>query len=70
MSFAPFFGGKRICLGKTFAETISKIISPSLLAHFDFEFEDPSYMTKEKPSNNLACLHEPVIMIKVKERNQ
>ena len=26
MSFTPFLGGKRICIGKTFAETSSKFI--------------------------------------------
>jgi len=31
MSFGPFLGGKRICLGKTFVETMSKIIGPSIL---------------------------------------
>jgi cytochrome P450 len=40
MAFGPFLGGKRICLGKTFVETISKIIGPSILGHFDFEFMD------------------------------
>lgn len=35
MAFSPFFGGKRICLGKTFAETVSKIVGPSLLGTFD-----------------------------------
>jgi cytochrome P450 len=38
--FGPFLGGKRICVGKTFVETISKIIGPTLLAHFDYEFID------------------------------
>lgn len=36
MAYSPFFGGKRICLGKTFAETMSKIIGPSLIGSFDF----------------------------------
>jgi len=26
MSFGPFFGGKRICIGKTFAESMAKCI--------------------------------------------
>ena len=38
MSFAPFFGGKRICIGKTFAETVSKIMGPALLGTFDFTY--------------------------------
>lgn len=40
MSFGPFLGGKRICLGKTFIETVSKIIGPTILQNFDFEFVD------------------------------
>jgi hypothetical protein len=40
MSFGPFLGGKRICLGKTFVESVSKIIGPTLLASLDFEFVD------------------------------
>mmetsp|Transcript_30638 Transcript_30638/g.30113 ORF Transcript_30638/g.30113 Transcript_30638/m.30113 type:complete len:229 (+) Transcript_30638:599-1285(+) len=38
MSFAPFLGGKRICLGKTFVETMSKIIGPTVIGTFDFKF--------------------------------
>ncbi len=34
MSFSPFLGGKRICLGKTFVDVVSKIISPSILSTF------------------------------------
>jgi len=67
MSFGPFLGGKRICLGKTFAETISKIIGPTILAHFDFEFKDPNMITGEKPVNHLIMLHAPVIMVTVSE---
>ena len=40
MAFSPFFGGKRICLGKTFAETVSKIFGPTLLGTFDFKFQN------------------------------
>ena len=43
MSFGPFLGGKRICLGKTFVETMSKIISPTLIHNFNFEFIDPKH---------------------------
>jgi cytochrome P450 len=45
MSFSPFLGGKRVCVGKTFAEAISKIEAPLLIANFDFEFVDKKYMT-------------------------
>jgi cytochrome P450 len=38
MCFNPFLGGKRICLGKTFAETTLKLTLPLYWHHFDFEF--------------------------------
>ncbi len=38
MTFNPFLGGKRVCLGKTFAETVIRFTLPILLYHFDFEF--------------------------------
>jgi cytochrome P450 len=41
MSFLPFFGGRRVCLGKSFAENMSKIVGPSLIGSFDFEFSKP-----------------------------
>eukprot|EP00351_Strombidinopsis_sp_SopsisLIS2011_P005270 CAMPEP_0116878832 /NCGR_PEP_ID=MMETSP0463-20121206/10587_1 /TAXON_ID=181622 /ORGANISM="Strombidinopsis sp, Strain SopsisLIS2011" /LENGTH=175 /DNA_ID=CAMNT_0004527457 /DNA_START=1007 /DNA_END=1534 /DNA_ORIENTATION=+ len=41
-SFAPFLGGQRICLGKTFAETVSKFVGPTLAHKYSFEFEDKS----------------------------
>ena len=62
MSFMPFLGGKRICLGKTFAEATSKIIGPSLIMNFDFEFVDKAMMTK-KPTNNLVNIQEPEIKV-------
>ncbi len=48
MSYGPFLGGKRICLGKTFAETVAKIVGPSLLYLFEFKFFDEKLMY-EKP---------------------
>jgi cytochrome P450 len=38
MSFSPFLGGKRICLGKSFAEIISRIIVPAIIYQFNFDF--------------------------------
>ena len=31
MAYGPFLGGKRICLGKTFGEMVSKITAPALI---------------------------------------
>ena len=56
MSFAPFLGGKRICLGKTFVEAISKLIGPTIIYTFDFEFVNEINKTY-KPDNNLMSMH-------------
>lgn len=66
MSFGPFLGGKRICLGKTFVETVSKIIGPTIVASLDFEFVDKDKSLR-KPANNMMSNHEPIVMVKVKE---
>jgi cytochrome P450 len=36
----PFMGGKRVCLGKTFAEVNIRITFPLLMYFLDFEFID------------------------------
>jgi cytochrome P450 len=46
-SWTPFNGGKRICFGKTFAESNLKFIATYLSQFFDFEFvEHEKYATK------------------------
>jgi cytochrome P450 len=45
MSFGPFLGGKRICLGKTFAEIVAKVVGTTLIHHLDFEFLDIIYLS-------------------------
>ena len=50
MSFGPFLGGRRICLGKTFAESILKCILPVILTQIDFEFDDKDLQYR-KPIN-------------------
>jgi len=40
LSFTPFMGGKRVCLGKTFAEVIIRFTIPILYHFFDFQFVD------------------------------
>ena len=39
-SFSPFLGGSRICIGKTFIESVSKLTLPTLLTYYKFEFCD------------------------------
>lgn len=53
MSYGPFFGGKRVCLGKTFAEMTAKIIAPALLWYFDYKFVNEDHY-KNKPAFNLS----------------
>jgi len=46
MSFMPFDGGNRICLGKSFAENAAKIMILSIFSKFEFEFKDHSNLGK------------------------
>ena len=43
-SFTPFMGGKRICIGKTFAEMVGRFVVPAILGKYEFEFVDPDMM--------------------------
>lgn len=65
-SFAPFLGGNRICVGKTFAETIAKYTGPSILGSFNFSFVDQEKYCDFKPMNNLISPVTPEIMVNVK----
>lgn len=46
---------------------MSKIIGPSILYNFDFEFVDKSLYTSKKPLNNTYCVREPSIMVTIKK---
>jgi len=54
ISFTPFIGGKRICLGKTFAEITTKFTVPLLYYHFDFDYVEPKHK-ESKPLYTLGC---------------
>lgn len=41
LSFTPFMGGKRVCIGKTFAELLVRFTMPLLYHHFEFELLEP-----------------------------
>lgn len=41
-SYSPFSGGKRICLGKTFAEQVFRFTLPMLFHYLDFDFGEAS----------------------------
>jgi len=69
-SFAPFLGGQRICLGKTFAETVSKITGPTLIHNFDFEFTEKKDNLDDidLPYNNLVATSEPEFQVYISNR--
>ncbi len=67
MSYGPFIGGKRICLGKTFAEIITKITGSTLSSMLNFEFLDRENNIY-KTGYSLFNLSKPVLMVKVSER--
>ena len=46
MSFGPFLGGRRVCLGKTFAESISRYLLTMIICQFEFDFCDEKYYKK------------------------
>ena len=47
-AFAPFMGGSRICLGKTFAEIMLRFTIPLYYHFFDIELVKPEHK-KDRP---------------------
>lgn len=68
LSFVPFTSGKRICIGKTFAEQVVRYTSVLLLYHFDLEYADPADMHKPKPGNNALLPKAPAYMVNLIQR--
>jgi len=64
LSYSPFLGGKRICIGKTFAETNARFTIPIIYSYFDFEFVDPQQRIN-KPDNNIMLPEKPKIFMKL-----
>ena len=64
MSYGPFLGGKRICLGKTFAENMAKCIITIILSQVKFEFVNPLHY-EQKPTNAITVSQAPVVEAKV-----
>ena len=48
LAFTPFMGGKRICLGKTFAEVTIRFTVPMLYHFFDFELEEQLFWVRQQ----------------------
>ncbi len=65
MSFAPFLGGKRVCLGKSFSEFISRIIISAILMQFDFKYVNLEHQ-KNKPRHDITFFQPKVILMKIR----
>ena len=50
MSYSPFLGGKRACLGQTFAKSIMKLMVVSFVTQLDFDFADPACEREKAPN--------------------
>jgi cytochrome P450 len=62
MSYGPFLGGRRICLGKTFAEAFAKSVLSVIITQLDFDFVDAD-VRDVNPANNFFD-KEPIYRMK------
>jgi len=68
LAFTPFTGGKRICVGKTFAEVLMKFTLPIIYHHFDFKLSNPEHHIN-KPTVHINASKPSVIPAKLILRN-
>ena len=68
LAFSPFLGGSRVCLGKSFAETVMKLTFPMYFYFFDFELVNEE-QKKVRPIAKLGSLEPIKIPIKFRHRN-
>ena len=69
LAFTPFMGGKRICLGKTFAEITTRLTVPILMHSFNFEYADQAHL-KSKPKYTIGMMGPTKVMLKISKRNE
>ena len=55
LSFVPFFGGRRICIGKHFADVSTRFTIPILFHHMDLQLADPEFV---KPQYSVGAVEE------------
>ena len=68
LAWLPFYGGKRICVGKTFAEVVLRYVVPILYHHYDFELSNSEHHIN-KPPVNFNAIKSSVIPVKLTMRN-
>ncbi|CDW82712.1 cytochrome p450 [Stylonychia lemnae] len=59
-SFSPFLGGRRICLGKTFAENIAKCIVPMIVSELEFRFKKDYHYDRKPPKSFAVEINVPI----------
>jgi cytochrome P450 len=69
LAFTAFMGGKRVCLGKTFAETNIRFTIPLIFHYFDFSFANDKEMTAEKETYFLGGRVEWKMPLKITTKN-
>ena len=70
LSFTPFFGGKRVCLGKTFAEITVRFTVPLIFHHLNLEFVNPVEQSAHKDKYFIGGFEELKFPMKVSSRNK
>lgn len=70
MSFTPFMGGKRICLGKSFVDIAIRFIVPLLYFHLDFEFVDHEAQSATKAYYSVGGKEELAMPMHIKVKNK
>lgn len=68
LTFSPFLGGKRICVGKTFAEVMIRYTVPLLYFHFDFTLVNPVHLVN-KPKVNIGASKHQCIPVELRNKN-
>jgi len=68
-SYAPFLGGHRICLGKTFAETVAKKLAAMIIKFYELEHAEPEMKRTTFPYD-IYQLKQPKICYKFTKRTQ
>mmetsp|Transcript_43001 Transcript_43001/g.41366 ORF Transcript_43001/g.41366 Transcript_43001/m.41366 type:complete len:119 (-) Transcript_43001:58-414(-) len=66
MSFSPFTGGRRVCLGRALGEQMGKMIMAMLVWKYDIELAEEKHRLR-KPNFDLT-LDNPVIPATIKLR--
>jgi len=70
LAFPAFFGGKRICIGKTFTEVLTRFTIPIIYHHLDFDFVDKEKQINGFESACFSSLADPDMPFKVTIRNK